>query len=118
MSLREIDNFYLQQPEPAKSCLLALREIILQQDPAITPEWKYKLPFYYYKGKMFCYCWVQKTDGWPYIGFVEGNRLHHPDLVTGNRRRIKILPVNPYKDLPVRKIKLLLKQALALYTKN
>lgn len=116
MSLREIDNFYLQQPEPAKSCLLALREIILQQDPDLRPEWKYKLPFYYYKGKMFCYCWIQKTNGWPYIGFTDGYLLDHPDLVAGNRRRMKILLINPEKDLPVRKIKQLLKQALALRT--
>ena len=31
--LRDIDHFYLQKEEPVKSCLIALREIILKQDP-------------------------------------------------------------------------------------
>ena len=34
--LREIDNFYLDQEGPIKSCLIALREIILRQDKEIT----------------------------------------------------------------------------------
>lgn len=38
--LREIDDFYLQKVEPVKSCLLALREIILSQDMNITAAWK------------------------------------------------------------------------------
>jgi len=29
--MKALDNFYLQQEEPTKSCLLALKEIILSQ---------------------------------------------------------------------------------------
>jgi hypothetical protein len=71
--LRDFDRFYLQKEEPVKSCLIALREIILKQDREITVAWKYGMPFFCYKGKMFCYLWVHKTIQKPYIGFVEGN---------------------------------------------
>ena len=42
--LREIDNFYLSKEEPAKSCLLAMRKIILASDSKMTEAWKYSMP--------------------------------------------------------------------------
>lgn len=38
--IREIDNYYLDKEEPNKSCLLALRNIILEQDSNITETQK------------------------------------------------------------------------------
>jgi len=58
--MREIDDFYLQKEEPVKSCLIFLRNYILNYDSNITEAWKYKMPFFCYKGKMFCYLWVHK----------------------------------------------------------
>jgi len=110
-----LDIFYLRQPEPIKSCLLALREIILSQDKEITTAWKYAMPFFCYKGKMFCYLWVHKKHKQPYLGMVEGKRLNHPGLLIEKRSRMKILLVDPNKDLPIRKIKMILKHALELY---
>ncbi len=49
--MRAIDQFYLAQAEPIKSCLVALREIILQQDNDVTETWKYGMPFFCFKGK-------------------------------------------------------------------
>ncbi len=110
-----LDNFYLRQSEPTKSCLLALREIILNQDKEITTAWKYSMPFFCYKGKMFCYLWVHKKHKQPYLGLVEGKRIIHPDLLVEKRSRMKIMLFDPNKDLPLRKIKLVVKQALTLY---
>ncbi|MGF7077514.1 DUF1801 domain-containing protein [Mucilaginibacter sp. 3215] len=50
MQLSQIDTFYLTKDEPNHSCLLALRDIIMAQDPGITAEWKYNMPFFCYKG--------------------------------------------------------------------
>ncbi|MEO6305382.1 MAG: DUF1801 domain-containing protein [Bacteroidia bacterium] len=112
--LSDLDNFYLRKEEPAKSCLLALREIILSQDADITAAWKYGMPFFCYKGKMFCYLWVNK-QGCPYIGIVEGKNIEHPKLIAEKRSRMKIFLVDPDKDLPMKSIQLILKQALDLY---
>jgi hypothetical protein len=76
--LRDIDQFFLNQPEPAKGCLLYLRELILGFDTNITEAWKYKMPFYCYKDKMFCYLWVNKKTHQPYLGIVEGRKIAHP----------------------------------------
>jgi hypothetical protein len=64
---------------------------------------------------MFCYLWVDKVGHKPYIGFVEGKHLIHPDLILGERARMKILYVEPDQDLPVEIIENLMKQALDLY---
>ena len=39
--LKELDKFYLELEEPNKSCLQALRDIIMLLDENITTTWKY-----------------------------------------------------------------------------
>lgn len=116
--MKELDNFYLQQEEPVKSCLLALKEIILAQDKDVTAAWKYGMPFFLYKGKMFCYLWVHKKHKQPYIGLVEGKRFDHPDLIIEKRSRMKIMLFDPQKDLPAKTIKTILREAIDLYKKG
>jgi hypothetical protein len=99
--VKALDNFYNTQPEPHRSTLLALRDIVLALDPHITPEWKYKLPFFYYKGKMFCYLWVHKKFRQPYISFVHSEELSHPLLLLEKRAKMKILLIDPDEDIPV-----------------
>jgi hypothetical protein len=105
----------LKQEEPAKSCLLFLREYILQQNGYITEAWKYGMPFYCYKGKMFCYLWVHKKYLQPYIGIVEGARIQHPELMQEKRARMKILLIDAKEDIPIKKIDTIFKKVLALY---
>lgn len=115
MTLRPVDNWFLQKDEPVKSCLQFLREYILKQNAGITESWKYGMPFFCYKGKMFCYLWVHKKYGQPYLGIVEGKKIDHPDLILEKRARMKILLLNPDRDIPIRKINAILKEVLALY---
>ena len=112
------ENFYLNKEEPNKSCLLALRDIILNQDDNITETTKYGMPCFCYKHKMFCYLWIDKKTTQPYILFVEGQYLEHQKLEIGNRNRMKIFNINPEKDIPVKTIDLLLNRALDLYRKG
>jgi uncharacterized protein YdhG (YjbR/CyaY superfamily) len=113
--LKDHDNYYLQQPEPLQSCLLALKKIILSMDEDISTAWKYRMPCFTYKGKMFCYLWVDKKTTEPYILIVEGQRIEHHLLEQGKRSRMKILRINPNKDLPVELIKSILNTVLDLY---
>src|ERR1700744_1398351 len=113
--LRDIDQFFLNQPEPAKSCLMFLRQFLLDFDKNITEAWKYKMPFYCYKGKMFCYLWVNKKTHQPYIGIAEGRKIDHPLLVMEKRSRMKTMTIDANGDVPVETIRLILKMALDLY---
>ena len=111
----DTNHFYLNKEEPNKSCLLALRNIILSQDENITETTKYGMPCFCYKKKMFCYLWIDKKTTEPYILFVEGKHLNHPKLETGNRARMKTFRINPNKDIPINTIETLLNKALDLY---
>ncbi|WP_268849359.1 DUF1801 domain-containing protein [Flavobacterium aestivum] len=113
--MKEIDNFYQQQNEPIKSCLLPLREIILSQDADITNVLKYGMPFFCYKGKMFCYLWIHKKHKLSYIGIVEGKRFDDPFLIQENRSRMKIMLLDPNEDLPLQTIKNILQKTINLY---
>jgi Domain of unknown function (DU1801) len=113
--LRPIDNYFLQQEEPVRSCLLAVRELLLKYGHDITEVWKYGMPFYCYKGRMFCYLWVHKKYKQPYIGIVEGKNIDHPQLITEKRARMKILLLDPNEDIPVKTIFVILKEAMSLY---
>jgi len=112
--MRPIDNYFLQKKEPIKSCLQFLRAHILKQNEEVTEAWKYGMPFYCYRGKMLCYLWVHKTLGKPYLGLVDGNRINHPDLLQEKRARMKIFLIDPTKDIPVKKLNVLLKLAIDL----
>lgn len=113
--LRDIDNYYLEKAEPVKGCLLFLRQHILNFDSNITEAWKYRMPFFCYKGRMFCYLWVHKKNGLPYLGIVEGGKIDHPDLIQEDRARMKIMLIDPYNDLPIGTVDKILEVAIKLY---
>ncbi|HOY17877.1 MAG TPA: DUF1801 domain-containing protein [Haliscomenobacter sp.] len=115
--MEKMDHFYLDQEEPIKSCLLALREIILRQNPEISATWKYGMPFFCFRGKMFCYLWIHKKLGQPYLGIVEGKHFEQPFLLQEKRSRMKIMLFDPNEDLPLETIESILQQALKLYQK-
>jgi hypothetical protein len=113
--LKPADNYFLQQEEPVKSCLLALRKMILCFDNNIIESWKYGMPFYCYHGKMFCYLWVHKKYKQPYLGIVEGGKINHPLLIQEKRARMKIVLVDPQKDIPLKTIDGILKKVISFY---
>ena len=114
-ALRPIDNYFLQQEEPAKSTLEFLRQHILRFAPDITEKWQYGMPFFLYRDKRFCYLWTHKILNQPYLGVVDGKLLKHPDLLQEKRSRMKIFLVDPANDIPLKKVNAILREALNLY---
>lgn len=113
--LPDLENYYLTQEEPNKSCLLALRDIILAFDTRISEAWKYRMPFFCVGKKMFCYLWTDKITKEPYIGIVEGGKIAHPMLEQGSRARMKIFRLNAQEDLPLESIHEVLEEAIKFY---
>ena len=118
MIREQLSKYYFSQTEPNKSCLLALRDIILKQDENVMETQKWGMPCFCYKKKPFCYLWTDKKTDQPYILFVEGKHLDHPVLEQGKRSRMKIFRINPDKDINVKSIQLVLNDALNLYRKG
>lgn len=113
--LKDVEQYFASREEPVKSCLLALRSYILAFDKNITEAWKYRMPFYCYKGKMCCYLWQDKKAGQPYLGIVEGKNMSHPQLVAGNRSRMKIMLFDADKDIPLKALREVLKEMTFIY---
>ncbi|WP_207429445.1 DUF1801 domain-containing protein [Pedobacter sp. SYSU D00535] len=116
--IEELHNFYFKKEEPVRSCLLALRTLILDQDMNITETRKYGMPCFCYRGKHFCYLWTDKNTGEPYVLMVEGKYLEDPELEQGSRSRMKILRVNSKTDLHFKTIVRILQSSLDLYRKG
>jgi len=113
--MKQLDDFYLNQEEPVKGIFLALKEIILKQDSEITNALKYGMPFFCYKGKMFCYLWIHKKLKLPYIGIVEGKYFEEPFLIQEKRSRMKIMMFDLDEDLPLEQIEFVIQKAINLY---
>ncbi len=116
--VQEAEDYYLSKKEPIKSCLLALRDIIRRQDSNVSETWKYGMPCFCYKKKMFCYLWTDKNTDEPYILMVEGKHLNNPGLEQGKRSRMKIFRINPNTDIPLQEVEQLINDALDLYRKG
>ena len=111
----QLDDCYLRQPEPLQGCFLAMREHILQHDSAIHETLKYGMPFFCYQKQIMWYLWVQRKTQHPYLGVVMGSKIDHPQLVQGNRSRIKILPLDPTADLPWDTIDAVIQKSIEAY---
>lgn len=106
--LPTLQHFYLNASEPNKSCLLALRSLILTHHAEITETVKYGMPCFCYQNRMFCYLWVDKKTHKPYILLVDGKHIDHPALEAGTRTRMKILRIEPTSDLQIELISVIL----------
>lgn len=115
-TMNAIDKFYDKQEEPNKSCFIALRKIVLDHDKNIAETVKYGMPCFTIKGKPLCYLWQDKKTLHPYILMAEGKLLKHPQLVQGDRKRMKTFTVDPNKDLPVETIHEILQEGISLYS--
>ncbi|MGM8363217.1 DUF1801 domain-containing protein [Flavobacterium sp. ARAG 55.4] len=111
----QIQHYFLSKQGVNRDCLLALRSIILHQDPFVTETLKWGMPCYCYKKKIFCYLWTDKKTAEPYLLFAEGKHLDYPELEQGQRSRMKIFRINPHQDLPLQQIEAILQKALDLY---
>lgn len=112
MTVSDKTNFYLNQEEPNKSCLLAMQSIVLAYHPEINETVKYGMPCFTYQGKALLYLWTDKKTQFPYYLFVEGNQMSHPKLESGDRKRMKTYSVNPNKDLDLEEIQGLIQAAM------
>lgn len=113
--MKALDQFYFEREEPDKSCYLALRDLLLAIDEKITPEWKFKLPFFYYKGKMLCYLWKDKKTKLLYVAYMKGSMMQHPLLIQGKEKRVKKIFIDPNKDIPKEALLIITKEALTFY---
>ena len=113
--INELEGFYLNKEEPVRGCLLAMRTFILNYNPEMSESWTHRMPMFRYRGKLFCYLWVDKKTHLPYIGIYKGIDIDHPKLDLGNRNKMKIMTIEPASDIPQKDLQDIFELALPLY---
>lgn len=90
------ENYILNQPEPFRSMLLHLQSVIGHTIAEVDLKYKYKTPFFYIKGKPFCY--LNQSKNYVDLGFWSATHLtkHLEHLTTEKRKVMKSLR---YKSL-------------------
>jgi hypothetical protein len=111
--LNPLENYFLKQDEPHQSCMLFLRKWLIEQ--GLEEQYKYMTAMYYYKGKALCYLSVSSKEKNLYVGFVKGYLMKHPKLEQEGRKQIKVIYLNPEKDLPIKTLTEIVKKAKKLY---
>jgi hypothetical protein len=112
--LQKANNSFANLPEPDRSCLLYLRELILDFSSDISESWKFNTPFYYYKGKWLCFISYDKKTRVIYVSMVNGYKITHPKLLSEGRKKMKIFYVDAEKDTDVKSLKAILRKAVVL----
>ncbi|MHA4811316.1 hypothetical protein ACX0G9_24660 [Flavitalea flava] len=110
---RELESYYLKQPEPVQGCLLALKSIILSTKLEISHRRAYQIPFFYYKEKKLAFLWVNRKR--LLFGIVTDSSML--ELREGARRKNKYetIAIDPNEDIPVKEITKLLLRQIKLY---
>ena len=111
----QIDNYFFSLPEPQRSCLLFLREVVLSYSDKITESRKFNTPFYYYDKKWLGFISYDPKTKIIYIAFAKGYLMKHPKLVSEGRKKQKIFYVDPAKDIDIKSLKAILKEVCQLY---
>lgn len=95
------EHYIIKQPEPYKEILLYLQLKIEQAIPNLELKYKYRLPFYYLKGKPFCYFNASHKKQYVDIGFCKGQlvQVHQEHLVTEKRKKMCSLRYKSFTDI-------------------
>lgn len=110
--LNQIDNYFFTLPEPEQSCLLFIRQFILDTHQGISEHWHYNTPFYYYRGHWMCYISYNKKSGITYLAFIHGRHLEHKKLLSEGRKQVKVFYLDTAADLDIKSLKIIFRKAI------
>ncbi len=116
-SMNPAAEYILKQPEPYKSILLQLQVVFEHLFPEIELKYKYRIPFYYLKGKPFCYFNASHKKQYVDVGIVKGKQIliHSEHLVTEKRKIMASLRYTTVEDIDHDVLIEVLKKAASLY---
>jgi hypothetical protein len=99
--MKPAEGYILSQPEPYRSIIFNIQIVIESQIPDLELLYKWKIPFYYYKGKPFCFINASHKRKFVDLGIVKGFqiKLHNEHLISENRSTMKSLRYYSLKEI-------------------
>jgi hypothetical protein len=94
-----LQSYYLSKPEPYQSCMLALKDLILNFNTGICHERKFQIPFFTYKEKKLGYIWLNRKK--LLLGFCQDKSLIEIPEGIKPKDQYESMLIDPNADLPV-----------------
>lgn len=73
--LKPTELYILNQPEKYRNILLHIIAVVEHTLPEVTLEYKWGIPYFYYKKKPFCYLNASHKHQFVDVGFAKGFQL-------------------------------------------
>ncbi|GGC87246.1 hypothetical protein GCM10011508_13060 [Flavobacterium lutivivi] len=86
--MKPADLYMLNQPEKYRDMIFHVVSVFEKNVPQLTLEYKWKIPYFYYKGKPFCFINVSHKRKYLDLGFNKGFQLKNnlEYLIAGDGR--------------------------------
>ncbi|MFN8326260.1 MAG: DUF1801 domain-containing protein [Flavobacteriaceae bacterium] len=116
--MKPADLYILNQPDKYRDILLHIVSVIENTIPEVTLEYKWTVPYFYYKKKPFCYLNASHKHHFVDIGFAKGFQLKQNQqyLVADNgRNTVKSLRYYSLDEVDNEVLISVLKEVISLY---
>ncbi|MCF8322089.1 MAG: DUF1801 domain-containing protein [Flavobacterium sp.] len=115
--MKPAENYLFKQPEKYQSILYYLVDVINQTVPSASLEFKWGVPYFYYRNKPFCYLAPNHKKGFVDLGFAKGFQLqnHQDILISENRNTVKSLRYFSLESIEHETLIQVIKEAVSLY---
>ena len=86
--MKPADLYILNQPENYRNILFHIIAVVENTLPEVTLEYKWRIPYFYYKKKPFCFLNVSQKRGYVDVAFNKGFQLKDnlDSLIAGDAR--------------------------------
>lgn len=115
--MKPAEEYILNQPEPYRSIIFNLQIVIENQIPDLELLYKWRIPFYYYKGKPFCFINVSHKRKYVDLGIVKGFqiKIHQEQLISEKRSIMKSLRYSSFDEIDNRVLIEIIQEISELY---
>lgn len=73
--MKPADLYILNQPDDFRNILFHIIAVVENTIPEATLDYKWRIPYFYYKGKPLCYLNASHNHGFVDVGFAKGFQL-------------------------------------------
>ncbi len=116
--MKPADLYILNQPEKYRNILLHIASVIEHTIPNVTLEYKWTVPYFYYKNKTLCYLNASHKHQFVDVGFAKGFQLkqNKQHLVVDNgRNTVKSLRYFSLEEINNEILISVIQEAITLY---
>jgi hypothetical protein len=116
--LKPAEQYILNQPPHYRDMLLCLVDVMKQTLPEATLEYKWAIPYFYYRKQPFCYLNVSHKKQFVDVGFAKGFQLknHTKQLIADNgRNTVKSLRYTSIESIDIEVLIAVITEAATLY---